>query len=140
MVRDLSGSTELATWPRSRGLSAYDGLMQLLIKFLITAASLWLAAWIVPGIELSDQIGTILWVALIFGIINMFIKPVVKLLTLPMLLITLGLFAFVINALLLWLTAWLTDGLSVDGFWSALLGSLVISIAGFVTERVVPDN
>jgi putative membrane protein len=91
--------------------------MSLLIKFLVTAASLWLAAWIVPGIELSDQIGTILWVALIFGIINMFIKPIVKLLTLPMLLITLGLFAFVINALLLWLTAWLTDGLSVDGFF-----------------------
>jgi putative membrane protein len=114
--------------------------MSLLIKFLVTAASLWLAAWIVQGIELSDQIGTILWVALIFGIINMFIKPIVKLLTLPMLLITLGLFAFVINALLLWLTAWLTDGLTVDGFFAALLGSLVISAAGFVTERVVEGN
>jgi putative membrane protein len=109
----------------------------LLIKFAITAASLWLAAWIVPGIELSDEIGTILWVALVFGLVNMFVKPIVKLLTLPMLLITLGLFAFVINAALLGLTAWLTDGLTVDGFVAALLGSLVISAAGFVTERVV---
>jgi putative membrane protein len=109
----------------------------LLIKFAITAASLWLAAWIVPGIDLSDEIGTILWVALVFGLVNMFVKPIVKLLTLPMLLITLGLFAFVINAALLGLTAWLTDGLTVDGFVAALLGSLVISAAGFVTERVV---
>lgn len=122
------------------GSPAYDHPVTLLIKFLATAGALWLAAWIVPGIELSDEIATILWVALVFGIINMFIKPVVKLLTLPMLLITLGLFAFVINAALLALTAWLTDGLSVDGFWSALLGSLVISAAGFVTERVVDND
>lgn len=114
--------------------------MKLVIKFLATAGALWLAAWIVPGIELSDEIGTILWVALVFGIVNVFVKPIVKLLTLPMLLITLGLFAFVINAALLGLTAWLTDGLTVDGFWAALLGSLVISAAGFVTERVVEND
>ena len=111
--------------------------MTLLIKFLATAGALWLAARIVPGIELSDEIGTILGVALVFGLVNMFIRPLVKLLTLPMLLITLGLFAFVINAALLGLTAWLTDGLSVDGFVSALLGSLIISAAGFVPDKVV---
>ena len=111
--------------------------MTLLIKFLATAGALWLAARIVPGIELSDEIGTILGVALVFGLVNIFIRPLVKLLTLPMLLITLGLFAFVINAALLGLTAWLTDGLSVDGFVSALLGSLIISAAGFVTDKVV---
>ena len=116
---------------------AYDWRMTLLIKFLATAGALWLAARIVPGIELSDEIGTILGVALVFGLVNMFIRPLVKLLTLPMLLITLGLFAFVINAALLGLTAWLTDGLSVDGFVSALLGSLIISAAGFVTDKVV---
>ena len=109
----------------------------MLIKFLATAGALWLAARIVPGIELSDEIGTILGVALVFGLVNIFIRPLVKLLTLPMLLITLGLFAFVINAALLGLTAWLTDGLSVDGFVSALLGSLIISAAGFVTDKVV---
>ena len=120
-----------------RGRPAYDWRMTLLIKFLATAGALWLAARIVPGIELSDEIGTILGVALVFGLVNMFIRPLVKLLTLPMLLITLGLFAFVINAALLGLTAWLTDGLSVDGFVSALLGSLIISAAGFVTDKVV---
>lgn len=114
--------------------------MRLIIKFLATAGALWLAAWIVPGIELSDEIGTILWVALVFGLVNIFVKPIVKLLTLPMLLITLGLFAFVINAALLGLTAWLTDGLTVDGFLAALLGSLVISIAGFLTERIVDED
>lgn len=111
----------------------------MLIKFIATAGALWLAAWIVPGIELSDQIGTILFVALVFGLVNVFIRPIVKLLTLPLLLITLGLFAFVINAALLGLTAWLTDGLSVDGFVSALLGSLIISAASFVTDKVVDD-
>jgi len=122
------------------GRPAYDWRMTLLIKFLATAGALWLAARIVPGIELSDEIGTILGVALVFGLVNMFIRPLVKLLTLPMLLITLGLFAFVINAALLGLTAWLTDGLSVDGFVSALLGSLIISAAGFVTEKLVDRN
>jgi putative membrane protein len=114
--------------------------MRLLIKFLATAGALWLAAWIVPGIDLSVEIATILWVALVFGLVNIVIKPIVKLLTLPMLLITLGLFAFVINAALLGLTAWLTDGLTVDGFLAALLGSLVISAAGFVTEKVVDTD
>jgi putative membrane protein len=114
--------------------------MRLLIKFLATAGALWLAAWIVPGIDLSDEIATILWVALVFGLVNIVIKPIVKLLTLPMLLITLGLFAFVINAALLGLTAWLTDGLTVDGFLAARLGSLVISAAGFVTEKVVDTD
>jgi putative membrane protein len=109
----------------------------LLIKFLATAGALWLAARIVPGITLSDQIGTILLVALVFGLVNTFIKPLVKLLTLPVLLITLGLFAIMINAALLGLTAMLTDGLTVDGFLSTLWGSLIISAAGFVTDKVV---
>jgi len=113
--------------------------VKLLIKFAATAGALWLAAWIVPGIALSERVGTILWVTLVFGIVNTFLKPLTKLLTFPLLLVTLGLFAFVINAALLGLTAWLTDGLSVDGFLPALLGSLVISAAGFVTERVVDD-
>lgn len=119
------------------GRPGYDQRVTLLIKFLATAGALWLAARIVPGITLSDQIGTILLVALVFGLVNMFIKPLVKLLTLPVLLITLGLFAIVINAALLGLTAMLTDGLTVDGFLSALWGSLIISAAGFVTDKVV---
>jgi putative membrane protein len=114
--------------------------VKLLVKFLATAGALWLAAWIVDGIELSDEIGTILWVALVFGIVNMFLKPIMKLLTLPLLLISLGLFAVVINTALLALTGWLTSGLHIDGFWSALLGSLIISAAGFITERIVDDD
>lgn len=120
--------------------SLQSGPVRLLIKFLATAGALWLAAWIVPGIDLSDDLGTVLFVALVFGLVNIFVKPIVKLLTLPMLLITLGLFAFVLNAGLLGLTAWLTDGLRIDGFFAALLGSLVISAAGFVTERIVDED
>lgn len=113
--------------------------VKLLIKFAATAGALWLAAWLVPGIQLSRNFGTVLFVTLVFGIVNMFLKPIMKLLTFPLLLVTLGLFAFVINAALLGLTAWLTKGLSIDGFLPALLGSLIISAASFVTERVVDD-
>ncbi|WP_033820831.1 phage holin family protein [Kitasatospora sp. MBT63] len=107
------------------------------IKTLINAAAIWVAAWIVGGITLSGhdwwhKAVTVIAVALIFGVVNFLIKPLVKLLSLPLFILTLGLITFVINALMLWLTSWASDKLDlsfhVEGFWAALLGSLIISI------------
>ncbi|MFD0260213.1 phage holin family protein [Kitasatospora indigofera] len=111
------------------------------IKTLINAAAIWVAAWIVTGITLSGQAGwgqqtfTVIAVALIFGVVNWLIKPVVKLFSLPLFVLTLGLITFVINALMLLLTSWASDKLNldfhVDGFWAALFGALIISLVSW---------
>ncbi|MET9612372.1 phage holin family protein [Kitasatospora indigofera] len=111
------------------------------IKTLINAAAIWVAAWIVTGITLSGQDGwgqktfTVIAVALIFGVVNWLIKPVVKLFFLPLFVLTLGLVTFVINALMLLLTSWASDKLDldfhVDGFWAALFGALIISLVSW---------
>ncbi|AQA25032.1 hypothetical protein BTZ20_1272 [Rhodococcus sp. MTM3W5.2] len=85
----------------------------------------------------------ILFIAFVFTVINAFIKPLVQLLSLPLLILTLGLFTLVINALMLMLTSWITEttefGISVDGFWTAVWGALIISIVNFVLTAVVPS-
>ncbi|MEU3493113.1 phage holin family protein [Kitasatospora cineracea] len=110
------------------------------IKTLVNAAAIWVAAWIVTGITLSGddwqhKALTVIGVALVFGVINFLIKPLVKLFSLPLFFLTLGLITFVINALMLWLTSWASDKLSLDfhveGFWSALLGALIISLVSW---------
>lgn len=114
--------------------------MRFVIRILINAAALWVADQLVDGIELSGSIWAILLVALVFGVVNAVLKPVLKLLSLPVLILTLGLFAFVINAALLGLTAALMDNLTVDGFWSAVLGGLIIAVVSAVLSRVLPDD
>jgi len=114
---------------------------------------LWLAVELVGGIEYIDPQGaedttgkivTLVVLAIIFTIVNALIKPLVKLLSLPLLILTLGLFTLVINALMLMLTAWLsgfTDyGLEIDGFWAAFWGGVIIAIVNFVLGIVVPDR
>ncbi|MFI5528961.1 phage holin family protein [Kitasatospora sp. NPDC051853] len=119
------------------------------IKTLINAAAIWVAAWIVSGITLSgddwqSKTVTVIAVALIFGVVNFLIKPVVKLFSLPLFILTLGLITFVINALMLWLTSWASDKLDldfhVDGFWAALLGSLIISLVSWGLNLAFGDD
>lgn len=119
-----------------------------LLRTAFTGVAIWIAALLVPGVELtdaelSDQVVTILLVALIFGVVNALLGPVVKLLALPVVLLTLGLFSLVINALLLWVTSWLAGQLglafSVEGFWAALLGALVVSLVTVGLGAVLKD-
>ena len=104
----------------------------MLVRLLINAIALWFTALLIDGVHLSGNLLEIAIVAVVFGVVNTFIKPVVLLLSLPMLLLTLGLFTFVVNAAMLALVASLTLGLTIDGIGSALLGSIVVSIASFV--------
>jgi putative membrane protein len=119
-----------------------------LLRTAFTGVAIWIAALLVPGVELadaelSDQVVTVLLVALIFGVVNALLGPVVKLLALPVVLLTLGLFSLVINALLLWFTSWLAGQLglafSVEGFWAALLGALVVSLVTVGLGAVLKD-
>jgi putative membrane protein len=114
--------------------------MKLLIRWAIIAVAVWLTAILVPGITLQGGIVGALIVALVFGLINAIIKPIFKLLTCPLTLLTLGLFIFVINALMLMLTAHFTDFLTVSGFWWAMIGSILISIVTSVLDAVLISN
>ena len=92
--------------------------MRMILGILVNAAALWVAAKLIPGISVADST-TLILAALVFGVVNTFVGPIVKLLSLPITILTLGLFHFVVNAGLLGLTAWLTPGFSIDGFWAA---------------------
>ncbi len=109
--------------------------MRFVVHLLITAAALWVASIFVPGIHWTG-LSSLLLASLVFGFVNALIRPVMKLLSCPLILLTLGLFTLVINALMLELTSWLSRGLGirfwVDGFVAAFLGALVVSIVSTI--------
>jgi putative membrane protein len=115
--------------------------MSFLIRLLVNAAALWVATRIVPGVTYSGDFLPFLAVALVFGIVNAFIGPIARLLALPLIILTLGIFALVINGLMLWLTSALSESLGlnfhVNGFWAAFFGSLVVSIVSTVLSTFV---
>ncbi len=126
--------------------------MQLLIRLIINAVAIWLAAAWVDKIEIlspadkgnGGKVIVILVVAVVFTLVNAVIKPIVKLLSLPLVIVTLGLFLLVINALMLWLTAKITEttdyGLRVDGFWAAVWGGIIVAVVNWVLGILVPDR
>jgi putative membrane protein len=116
--------------------------MSLIIRLLINAAALWLAARFVNGIDYTGTLPGLLVVALVFGIVNTIIKPVLKFFALPVRILTLGLFTLVINAGMLWLTARLVAerGFSVSGFRAAFVGALFISVVSALLNLFVPDG
>ena len=124
-------------------------MKNLLIRLLANAIALGVATWVVGGITLQGpstarQVLTLLIVAAIFGLVNAVVKPIAKLLSLPFIILTLGLLIFVINALMLMLTSWISGQLDVtfhvDGFVDALLGSLVITLVSWLLSVVLPDS
>lgn len=115
-------------------------MRNLVIRLFINSVALWVAAEVVSGIELEGSYLQILLVAFLFGLINAFIKPVVMVVSLPFLLLTLGLLTLVINALMLMLTAAVASSLTVAGFWAALWGSLLISVVSMVLSSLLYDE
>ena len=119
-------------------------MTRFILRWAINAIALYAAVLIVPGIQFRGDWTGVLWLALISGLLNALVRPILKFLTCPLILLTLGLFTIVINTLLLLLTARigqaLSIGISVDGFWSALLGSLVISIVSVIMSLFLRDE
>ena len=121
--------------------------MRLLIRWLISALALVVAANFVPGISIVGQNGwlTVLVVAVVLGFVNAIIRPILTLLSCPLILLTLGLFTLVINALMLQLAAWLSNnvfgtGFVVDGFWAAFWGAIVMTIVSWLLSIFVRDE
>jgi len=117
---------------------------KLLLRWLINGVALYLAAELVPGISTDGGWQVLAAVALIFGLVNALIRPILKLLTCPLIMLTLGFFTLVINALMLMLASWLGRqldlGFYVKNFWAAILGALVISVASFVLTMIIGDD
>jgi putative membrane protein len=111
-----------------------------LIRLLVNAAALSAAAWVVSGIQLTGGFGDILIVALVFGVLNAVLKPVLVFFSIPFIIVTLGFFALVVNGALLLITASLTDHLAVAGLGSAMLGSIVISLVTMFLGRALEDG
>ena len=119
--------------------------MRLIFSFLATAASLWVAVWLVDGLEFNGEWYQFLFVAAIMGLANAIVKPIIKLFSIPLIVLTLGLFLLVVNALVLALVIWLSGvfelGLTSDGFfWSTFWAAVVISVVGWVLDFVLPDG
>jgi putative membrane protein len=122
------------------------------IKIGVNAVALWVAALVIPGIhlgedadQLSTRLLTILLVALLFGVINAFIKPIVTLFSIPFIVLTLGLFTLVINALMLEITSGLSHSLGLDFdveqfFWDSVLGAIVITLVSMILNLILPDG
>ena len=117
--------------------------MAFVIRLLVNAAALWVATRLVPGVTYAGGWLPFLGVALVFGFVNAFIRPVAKLLTFPLIIVTLGIFSLVVNGLMLWLTSGLSGaldlGFHVRGFWAAFFGALVVSIVSTLLSMLVED-
>ncbi len=113
--------------------------MGFLLRVGVNALAIMLAASILPGIAV-DGLVPALAAAVLLGLVNAFVRPVLLILTLPITLVTLGLFLFVLNGLCFWLVAWLVKGFHVAGFGSALLGALVVSIVSWIVTALISDS
>ena len=107
----------------------------ILVRWICFALALIFTAWVIPGIEVSSFLSA-MFACVIIALINTFVKPVLQLVNLPINFLTVGLFSFVLNALLLMLAGWITPGLEVDGFLSALLGSIVLSLFSIGISKI----
>ena len=118
--------------------------MSFVIRWLVNAAALWVATRIVPGVTYVGGWAPFLGVALVFGFLNAFIRPIAKFLTFPLIIVTLGIFSFVVNGLMLWLTSALSGaldlGFHVSGFWAAFFGALAVSIVSTLLSMLITDK
>jgi len=110
-----------------------------LARVLVSALAIFFAAAVVPGVEISGILAA-LGAGLVFGLINAIVRPVLVILTLPLTLVTIGLFLFVLNAFCFWLTSALVKGFEVHGFWSAMFGALLVSVVSWLLTAFLSDR
>lgn len=133
--------------------------MSFLLRVLVNALAIWVAAWILPGMNIAADPSVVsavgspttasvlayLFIGLVFGVVNAIVRPVLTILSLPVTCLTLGLFAIVVNAAMLWLTSWLSSftplRLEIDTFlWTAVLATLIIGVVSIVMGWIVPER
>ena len=112
-------------------------LLRILVAWAIDAASLAIAAWIFSGISVGGSAGTLILAALVYGILATVVKPILKLLTLPLAILTLGIAWFFVAMFILWLTDLIVSGLHINGFWTLVGGTIVVWLVGAIADRVL---
>ena len=116
-----------------------------LLRWIINGVALYIAISLLPGLKLADEsAAAYVWIALIFGLLNASVRPILKLLTCPLILLTLGLFTLVVNTAMFYLTRWVGDFFSleliIDSFWAAFLGALIVSVVSVLLTFVLRDE
>jgi putative membrane protein len=126
----------LAHFPKKEVLA-----MQFIIRLIVTAIALWVAVELIPGIGYQGAWWGLLLVALVFGVINALVRPVLVILSFPLIVLTLGLFIFILNAFLLWITGQVSGALGLDftvtGFWAAVVGGVIVGVVSTVLNLLV---
>lgn len=119
-------------------------MTKFLLRWVVNAIALFVAVSLVPGLNLQGGWTSIFWLALIFGLINAFLRPLLKLLTCPLIVLTLGLFTLLINTFLFWLTSQVGQAVgisfTIDGFWPAFFGGLVVTVVSVIMSLVLKDE
>ena len=119
-------------------------MTKFILRWAINAVAIWLAIRFVPGIHLQSGWVSVIWLALIFGLVNALLRPLLNLLTCPLIILTLGLFTLLINTFLFWLTGQIGQffgiGITMDGFWPAFLGGVVITVVSVVLSLILKDE
>lgn len=119
-------------------------MFRFLIRLVVNAVAIWVAVELVPGLNYTGSTASLLLVALVFGVVNALVRPLLLLLTCPFIILTLGLFVLVINTAMLSLTVWLSSifdlGLTSTGFWATFFGALIISIVSSLINLIIKDN
>jgi putative membrane protein len=118
--------------------------MPFLIRLLVNAAALYVATRLVPGVSFDGGTLPFLGVALVFGVLNAFVRPLMQILTFPLILVTMGFFLLIVNGLMLWLTSSLSAslglGFHVSGFWAAFWGAIVVSVTSLLLSMLIRDS
>lgn len=117
-------------------------MRSLLLHWLLNAAALWIAAWLLPGLDFTGSLTDLLLVAAVFGLVNSLLRPILTVLTCPLIVLTLGLFTLVLNAVMLLVTGWLSArwglGFTVSGFTAAFFGGLVVGVVSLLLSLALP--
>jgi putative membrane protein len=115
-------------------------LRRLVIRFAVNAAALYVAAWALPGVTFGGEWGTLLVAAAVFTLVNAWVKPVVTLLSIPFIVLTLGLFYFLVNVLMLYVTDWLVADFDIDTLWAGALAAIIVSVVNAVLHPLLPGR
>ena len=111
----------------------------LLIRWVSNIVALFVAAWLLSGVGYGDEGWTLVVAAAVFTLVNAWVKPVITVLSIPFIVVTLGIFLFLINIGMLYLTAWIVSGFDIDGFWSGAAAAIVVSLVNWLLSALLPD-
>ena len=137
---------DLEGHPRHATASAADGactiaaiLAAIAIRWVLNVVALFFATWILSGVSYGDQWWTLFLAALVFTLVNGFVKPILAILSIPFIIVTLGIFYFLINVLMLFLTSWIVPDFDIDTFWWGCLAAIIVSLVNWIIGALLPE-